>query len=151
MRWWFHRDRLTDQLNGIEASGARHLRCEESVVDGTRTRVIHYMDRKSWTHHNVTGTPVLPTGIAERSGDRFVLPYSAVRTYTSPLGGKLISTCECRTEFIPQASGTEIVAVHNHTVSGMSKRRQWSRGEAERTRDETGFQELLDRCRLPVS
>jgi hypothetical protein len=150
MRWWLHRDRTEWYLNRIKVAGSRHLRCEESVSDGIRTRTIQFMDRASWTHHTVGKATELTDGIPERLGDRFVHPYSAVRTKTSPLGGKLMATCECRIEFIPIAAGTEIVEVHSHTLSGMSKARRQRSGDAERVADERAFGETLDRCRLAL-
>ena len=78
--------------------------------------------------------PVLADGVPKRTGDRFVQTHSAMRTYTSPLGGKLRGTCDCQIEFIPCAPGTEIVETHNHAVSGMSK------GRRQRMETQSGMQ-----------
>ena len=150
MRWWLHPDRTEWYLNRLQAAGSIHLRCEESVIDGIRTRTIQFMDRASWTHHTVGKASELTDGIAERHGDRFVRPYSAVRTKTSPLGGKLTATCTCRIEFIPIAAGTEILEVHSHTIKGMSKALRQRSGDAERVEDERAFEQTLERCRLAL-
>lgn len=150
MRWWLHSDRTEWYLNRLKVAGSRHLRCEESVSDGIRTRTIQFMDRASWTHHTVGKAFQLTDGMPDRQGDRFVHPYSAVRTKTSPLGGKLTASCECRIEFIPIAAGTEILEVHSHTLTGMSKTRRQRSGDAERAEDERAFQETLKRCRLAL-
>ena len=150
MGWWLHRDRIEWYLNRIKGAGARHLRSEESVSNGNRTRTIQYMNRASWTHHNVMTAPALTDGVPRRRGDRFVQPHSAIRTYTSPLGGKLRGTCDCHMEFIPCVAGTEIVEIHNHILGGMSKGRRQRMGDAERVADETAFEETLERCRLAL-
>ena len=151
MRWWLHLDRLAENLKRIEANGGIGLSMEESVQDGTRIRVIQYMDRASWKHHTVTKTPELQDGVPERQGDRFVLPYTSLRVYTTPLGGKLTSSCDCRIEFIPGATGTDILGVHEHILTGMSKRRRRIKGDSEQLADEQYFDEMLDRCRTTTA
>lgn len=150
MWWWLHRDRTDWYLNRIEAAGARHLKFDESVAGGIRTRTIQFMDRASWTHHTIGTASELRDGKPELQGDRFVHPYSAVRTKTSPLGGKLVCTCDCRIEFIPIPEGTEVLEVHRHTIKGMTKARRQRSGDAERSEDEKAFEETLERCRLAL-
>ena len=147
MRWWLHPDRLVESLSRIEANGGIDLSMEESVQVGTRIRVIRYMDRASWKHHTVTKTPELRDGVPERRGaDRFVFPYTSVRAYTTPLGGKLTSSCDCRIEFTPHADGTDILGLHEHILSGMSNRRRRIKGDSEQRADEQHFDEMLVRC-----
>jgi hypothetical protein len=108
------------------------------------------MDRASWTHHTVRKAAELSDGIPEQLGDRFVHPYSAVRTKTSPLGGKLKATCECRIEFTRTTSGTQVFEVHSHTLTGMSKARRQRSGDAEYIEDERHFGEKLNQCRVAL-
>jgi hypothetical protein len=120
------------------------------MSDRVRTRTIQFMDRASWTHHTVGKAPELTEGIPEQLGDRFVHSHSAVRTKTSPLGGKLRGTNECRVEFISVADGTEIREVHNHSLTGMAKTRRQRSGDAERLEDERAFVDRLEQCRMAL-
>ena len=152
MSWWLHPDRFAELLSRFEASGAIGLSSEEAVVDGVRHRTFQWRDKRSWKHRHDTESPVRPNGILpERVEDRFVVPVTDTRTYTSPIGGRITSTCEGRIEFIPHNGTTDVVVVHNHLIVSRSKKWRQSIGKSERANTEAQFQEMVEKCRLATS
>jgi hypothetical protein len=151
MAWWLDPERRQEFQARIEKTGARKLVSEELVEDGIRTRTYTWTDRTGWKHHHVIRAPVVGDGVPERKGDRYVLPVSDVRTYTAPIGLKLTSTCDGRLEFVslPGVS-TQVVAAHNHVLTGRSLRRVKRFAEKEQHNTEVVFADMLERCRLAV-
>lgn len=154
MAWWLYRDEdvLNLILGHLEAEGALNVSSEESVADGMRTFTVEWMDRGSWKHRRVLKGGPLTNEVPERQGDRFIVPDSEVRTFTSPLGTKLTLACDGRTEFLIRPSGpTEVVEVHNNTLTGWSPRRRRRFTERQQLSTQELFQERLAKCRLATS
>jgi hypothetical protein len=152
MRWWLHSDRRAEFLSRLETNGAIRLSFDETVLDGVRHRTFQWTDKRSWKHRHDTESPIRPDGSLPGSfGDRFVVPTKETRTYTSPIGGKITSTCEGRIEFVPRtADTTDVVVLHSQLIISRSKKLRQSVGKSERANTESQFQEMIEKCRLAI-
>ena len=145
MGWWQHPDRFAEVLSRLEANDAIGLSFEEAVIDGVRHRTLQWRDKRSWKHRHDAESPGRPEGsLYERVEDRFVVPVADIRTHTSPIGGKITSTCRGRIEFVPHTGTTDVVVVHSHLTVSRSKR--WR--QSQRANTEAQFQEMVEKCRL---
>lgn len=151
MDWWFHPDRRDDLRNYFERNG-RDLTLTESMDDGMRVRDLKWKDPRGWEHHQHTETRLFQTGRPERNGDRFIAPATNVTYHQSPLGQAIIVSCNGGAEFIPlPGGGTEIRALHDHTMTGGMWLQQWSLRRSNRKYTERFDANWIDQCRAATT
>jgi hypothetical protein len=152
MAWWYHPDRREDFRKRIEGTGARDFSLTESTTDGMRVRTAQWKDRRGGEQRHYIETRLGPTGMAARSGDRFIAPGRDVVTYQPPWRRSVTVSCNGRIEFIPRSSGeTEIRAFHDHTMTGGLWLQHWCFRKCSPKAQERQFVEQIDRCRAATS
>jgi hypothetical protein len=150
MAWYFHPDRKDDLRNYFEKTG-RDLTLTESINDGMRVRDLKW-NHRGWEHHQHIETRLFQTGLPERTGDRFVVPGTDVTRHQSPVGQEITVSCNARVEFIPVPSGgTEIRAIHDHTMTGGMWLQQLSLRRSSRKYTERFDTHWIDQCRAATT
>ena len=149
MSWWFDPARRNDFRDRIEKTGATEFSLMESTTDDVRVRTITWKDRRGWAHQHQSELRLDPSGLAPRSGDRFIASGHETVSFQHPRGTKLGWSCIARIEFVPQAGGsTHVVVIHSHTTAGGSwfQRRLVRKFDGTRQSDE----EHIVQCRAAV-
>lgn len=149
MSWWFDPARGNDFRDRIEKTGATDFSLTASTTDGVRVRTMTWKDRRGWVHHHQTEWHLDPSGLAPRSGDRFIVPASETVSFQFPHGTKIGFSCTARMEFVPQADGsTQVVVIHSHAAAGGSWFQQRFIRRSDRTRQSD--EKTIARCRAAV-
>jgi hypothetical protein len=120
MSWWFHPDRKDDLRDRIGLTHATDFDVTESTDDGgTQVRIARWRDRRGWQHQHRTERQLGSDRLGRLSGGKFIVPGIEEVSFEPPRGQKMTLVCDSRIEFIPKyGDSTEVVVVHNHTLTG---------------------------------